>query len=200
MAKSDSKQKTSSKQKASNSASGQKAQGAGSSRAKTRAKAKATVIESPRVASNNLVRKVTFEKARRVNFPSFRSGDTVNVYVRVREGEKERIQLYRGLVIKIQGSGMGRSFTVRKMSSGVGVERTFPYLSPAIDRVELVSAGQVRRAKLFYLRKLKGKAAAIEAELAAGLGELEAEASAAGATETSAPAAAQVEESGAEKA
>lgn len=116
---------------------------------------------------SDLVRKVTLEKAEKSkkSFPRFRAGDTVGVYVRVREGEKERIQLYRGMVIKIQGSGMGRSFTVRKISSGVGVERTFPFKSPAIDRVELISQGNVRRGKLLYLRDLKGNAARIESDL-----------------------------------
>ena len=93
------------------------------------------------------------------------SGDTVGVYVRVKEGEKERIQLFRGIVLKIQGSGMGRSFTVRKISSGVGVERTFPFTSPAIDRVEVIATGKVRRARLFYLRNLKGRAARLESSL-----------------------------------
>lgn len=115
--------------------------------------------------TTNLIRRVTLAKRPAREFPQFEPGDTVNVYVRVREGEKERVQLYKGLVIKIQGSGMGRSFTVRKMSSGVGVERTFPFQSPAIDRVELVANGNVRRAKLLYLRALRGKAATVEAEL-----------------------------------
>jgi large subunit ribosomal protein L19 len=116
--------------------------------------------------STNLVQRVTMGKRVAREFPKFRAGDTVSVYVRVREGEKERVQLYRGVVVKVQGSGMGRSFTVRKMSSGVGVERTFPYQSPAIDRVELVATGNVRRAKLLFLRELKGRAANIDAELA----------------------------------
>lgn len=114
----------------------------------------------------SLVQKVTVGRSKPVSLPSFRTGDTVSVYVRVREGEKERLQLYQGVVIKIQGSGSGRSFTVRKVSSGVGVERTFPFRSPAIDRVELVSNGNVRRAKLLYLRDLKGRAANIEGDLA----------------------------------
>ncbi len=96
----------------------------------------------------------------------FHTGDTVNVYVKVKEGEKERVQLYRGLVTKVQGRGASRAFTVRKISSGVGVERTFPVSSPSLDRVEVVSHGQVRRARLFYLRKLEGKAAKIDSELA----------------------------------
>lgn len=96
----------------------------------------------------------------------FRAGDTVNVYVKVKEGEKERIQLYKGVVTKIQGAGPSKSFTVRKISSGVGVERTFPYLSPALDRVELTNIGRVRRSRLYYLRELEGKAAKIQSELA----------------------------------
>ncbi len=109
----------------------------------------------------------------------FRTGDTVNVYVKVKEGEKERVQLYRGLVTKIQGRGSSRAFTVRKISAGVGVERTFPVSSPALDRVEVVSHGQVRRARLFYLRKLEGKAAKVNSELAAmGAGTPEAAADA----------------------
>ncbi len=105
------------------------------------------------------------EKAKARNIADFSSGDTVGVYVKVKEGEKERVQLYRGVCIKIQGKGQTRSFTVRKVSSGVGVERTFPFMSPNLDRVELVSKGKVRRSKLYYLRNLRGKAAAIESEL-----------------------------------
>ena len=95
----------------------------------------------------------------------FSSGDQVNVYVKVKEGEKERLQLYKGVVTKVQGSGAGRSFTVRKMSAGVGVERTFPFASPVIDRVEVLTHGKVRRAKLYYLRDREGKSAKIESEL-----------------------------------
>ena len=112
----------------------------------------------------NLVRRVSV-KAPNSNIQSFSSGDTVNVYVKVKEGEKERVQLYKGIVTKIQGAGAQRTFTVRKMSAGVGVERTFPFASPALDKVELVNIGKVRRAKLYYLRDLKGKAAKIESEL-----------------------------------
>jgi len=116
---------------------------------------------------SDLVRTVTMQAlgAKKKNIADFKAGDTVGVYVRVREGEKERVQLYRGVVLKIQGSGSSRSFTVRKMSAGVGVERTFPFASPSIDRVEIVSRGQVRRSKLYFLRRLKGKAAAISSEL-----------------------------------
>lgn len=97
---------------------------------------------------------------------NFKSGDSVNVFVRVREGEKERTQVYSGIVTKVQGSGIGRSFTVRKISNGVGVERCFPFASPALEKIEVVSFGKVRRSKLYYLRNLKGKKARIEFNLA----------------------------------
>jgi large subunit ribosomal protein L19 len=113
----------------------------------------------------NLVRRVSVKAANK-NIHSFNSGDTVNVFVKVKEGEKERIQLYKGIVTKIQGAGAAKSFTVRKISAGVGVERTFPFASPSIDKVEVVNFGKVRRSKLYFLRKLEGKAAKIESELA----------------------------------
>ena len=91
----------------------------------------------------------------------FRTGDTVRVHVRVVEGEKERSQLFQGVVINIRGSGIRQSFTVRKISSGIGVERTFPIHSPTVAKIELNRTGKVRRAKLFYLRGLKGKAAKV---------------------------------------
>lgn len=123
------------------------------------AKAKAkTAVES------NLVRRVTV-KPRSKTIQTFNTGDTVNVYVKVKEGEKERVQVYKGIVTKTQGRGSAQSFTVRKMSAGVGVERTFPFASPALDRVELISKGKVRRSRLFYLRGLEGKAAKIQSEL-----------------------------------
>ncbi|MGZ3772304.1 MAG: 50S ribosomal protein L19 [Pseudobdellovibrionaceae bacterium] len=112
----------------------------------------------------NLVRRVSVKAANK-NIQTFGSGDTVNVFVKVKEGEKERVQLYKGIVTKIQGSGAAKSFTVRKISAGVGVERTFPFASPALDKVELVNIGKVRRSKLYYLRSLEGKAAKIESEL-----------------------------------
>lgn len=117
----------------------------------------------------DLVRAVTMKSLgnKKKNIADFKAGDTVGVYVRVKEGEKERVQLYRGVVLKIQGSGLTRSFTVRKMSAGVGVERTFPFNSPTVDRVELISRGKVRRSKLYFLRNLKGKAASISSELVA---------------------------------
>ena len=113
----------------------------------------------------NLATRVTYGKAKINKFPTFKSGDTIGVHVKVKEGEKERIQLFQGVVIKIQGQGMGRSFTVRKIASGVGVERTFPFASPSVDKIDLVSRGKVRRARLFYLRHLRGRAARLESEL-----------------------------------
>lgn len=94
--------------------------------------------------------------------PSFRSGDTVKVHVKIKEGEKERIQVFEGVVIKMHNSGLGSSFTVRKMSFGVGVERIFPVYSPVVSRIERVNEGKVRRAKLYYLREREGKKARIE--------------------------------------
>ena len=94
--------------------------------------------------------------------PDFRPGDTVRVHVRVVEGDKERIQVFQGIVIGRRGSGTRETFTVRKISGGVGVERIFPLHGPIIDHVEVVRQGKVRRAKLYYLRGLRGKAARIE--------------------------------------
>jgi large subunit ribosomal protein L19 len=95
-------------------------------------------------------------------FPAFSSGDTVKVHIRVVEAQKERIQVFQGTVIQIRGKGTGRTFTVRKLSGGLGVERIFPYHSPSITKVEVVRRGKTRRAKLFYLRQRKGKAAQIK--------------------------------------
>lgn len=108
------------------------------------------------------VKKVSTIQPKQANF---RSGDTVGVYVKVVEGEKERLQLFKGVVTKVQGRGMTRSFTVRKISEGIGVERTFPINSPFIDRVEILTKGVVRRARLFYLRDLHGKAGKVKSEL-----------------------------------
>jgi large subunit ribosomal protein L19 len=126
---------------------------------------KATVKVKKDVKETNLVRRVT-QRAANKNINTFKSGDTVNVFVKVKEGEKERVQVYKGIVTKIQGNGVARSFTVRKISAGVGVERTFPFISPALDKVELVAHGKVRRSKLYFLRNLDGKAAKITSELA----------------------------------
>ena len=103
-----------------------------------------------------------FKRAQlRTDLPAFRPGDTVRVNVKVREKEKERIQAFQGEVIAIGGRGIGRTFTVRKISHRIGVERVFPIHSPVVDSVEVVRRGHVRRAKLYYLRNLKGKAARI---------------------------------------
>ena len=94
--------------------------------------------------------------------PALRSGDTVRVHVRIVEGSRERVQVFEGIVIAISGSGARRTFTVRKVSYGVGVERIFPLHSPNLEAIQVVRRGQVRRAKLFYLRNLRGKAARIK--------------------------------------
>lgn len=99
------------------------------------------------------------------DFPLFKAGDTVSVSVKVHEGSKTRTQIFKGVVIKVQGKGVGRSFTVRKMSSGIGVERTFPFTSPAIEKIKLESRGKVRRSRLFYLRDLRGRAARLQSEM-----------------------------------
>jgi len=96
------------------------------------------------------------------NLPEFRAGDTVRVQVRIVEGNRERVQAFEGIVIALSGAGGRRTFTVRKVSYGVGVERIFPLHSPKLDTIEVVRRGQVRRAKLFYLRQLRGKAARIK--------------------------------------
>ena len=100
-------------------------------------------------------------KQLRDDIPQFKAGDTVKVHFRVIEGNRQRIQVYQGTVIKRQGSGVRETFTVRKQSFGVGVERTFPLHSPKIDKIELVMVGDVRRAKLYYLRKKVGKQARV---------------------------------------
>ena len=97
----------------------------------------------------------------RSDIPNFRPGDTLKVHVRVTEGTRSRIQVFQGVVIRRQGGGARETFTVRKISYGVGVERTFPVHSPSLDKIEVVTRGQVRRAKLYYLRSLRGKAARI---------------------------------------
>ncbi len=98
----------------------------------------------------------------RTDIPNFRAGDTVRLHVKVREGNKERIQLFQGIVIARRGGGTREMFTVRKISGGIGVERIFPLHSPTIDKLEVVRLGKVRRSKLYYLRELRGKAARIE--------------------------------------
>lgn len=98
----------------------------------------------------------------RLDLPDFIPGDTVKVHVKIREGEKERVQVFQGVVIGKSGSMASATFTVRKVSYGVGVEKIFPMHSPAIDKIEVVTRGRVRRAKIYYLRNLKGKAARIK--------------------------------------
>ncbi len=109
----------------------------------------------------NIVQAITQEQLRQ-DVPHFRAGDTLKVYVKVIEGTRERIQLFEGVVIKRRGGGISETFTVRKISYGVGVERTFPIHSPKLDKIEVARRGKVRRAKLYYLRKLRGKAARIK--------------------------------------
>ncbi|MDI9259039.1 50S ribosomal protein L19 [Alicyclobacillus sendaiensis] len=108
----------------------------------------------------NLLRSVVEDQLRK-DIPDFRPGDTVRVHVKVREGGRERIQVFEGVVIRRRGSGISETYTVRKVSYGVGVERTFPVHSPKVDKIEVVRRGKVRRAKLHYLRGLSGKAARI---------------------------------------
>ena len=106
--------------------------------------------------------KMIEEEQLRSDIPAFRPGDTVKVFVKVVEGEKERVQLFEGVVIARSGGGIRETFTVRRISYNVGVERTFPVHSPRLERIEVVRKGIVRRAKLYYLRKLKGKKARIK--------------------------------------
>ena len=108
------------------------------------------------------IRDIHNELTTKVNHPEFKSGDNITVAYKIKEGEKERIQQFKGDVIQIKGEGATKMFTVRKMSHGVGVERVFPYYSPNIDKIEVNKIGKVRRAKLFYLRERKGKAARIK--------------------------------------
>lgn len=109
----------------------------------------------------NLINEITKEQLR-TDLPSFRPGDTVRVHVKVVEGTRERIQLFEGVVIKRRGGGISETFTVRKISYGVGVERTFPIHTPKIAKLDVVRRGKVRRAKLYYLRALTGKKARIK--------------------------------------
>lgn len=109
----------------------------------------------------NIINEITQEQLR-TDLPNFRPGDTVRVHVKVVEGTRERIQLYEGVVIQRRGGGISETFTVRKISYGVGVERIFPVHTPKITLLEVIRRGKVRRAKLFYLRSLRGKAARIK--------------------------------------
>ena len=109
----------------------------------------------------NIIRKIESEHLR-TDIPQFRSGDTIKVHLRIVEGEKERIQVFQGNVIRIQRGTTGASFTIRKISDGVGVERILPLHSPFIDHIEVLVRGRVRRSRLYYLRNLRGKAARIK--------------------------------------
>ncbi len=111
--------------------------------------------------SQQLIKDITQEYMK-TDLPDFRSGDTVRVNVTIKEGEKTRIQVFKGLVIKRQNGGIGETFTVRKISYGVGVERTFPVHTPSIESIQVLRRGKVRRAKLHYIRKLSTKAARIK--------------------------------------
>ena len=98
-------------------------------------------------------------------FPDFKPGDTINVHVKIKEGNKERVQQFQGTVIQRRGEGNGESFTVRKVSNGIGVERIFPIVSPALDKIEILKRGKVRRAKLYYMKGRHGKAARIKEKI-----------------------------------
>jgi large subunit ribosomal protein L19 len=111
--------------------------------------------------NNNIVNEITLRQIRH-DVPDFKSGDTVKVSVSIVEGNKKRIQVFEGVVMQRRGSGVGETFTVRKMSSNIGVERTFPINSPVIAKIEVIKRGKVRRNKITYLRKLSGKAARIK--------------------------------------
>lgn len=110
----------------------------------------------------DLIKVVENEFAVKNEFPEFKAGDTVTVHYKIKEGSKERVQNYRGVVLQRKGSGQNETFTVRKMSSGVGVERIFPLNSPFIEQIEVNKRGHVRRARIFYLRSLTGKKARIK--------------------------------------
>lgn len=112
----------------------------------------------------DLVKFVEEQVIAKNEFPAFKSGDTVSVHYKIREGNKERIQIYQGVVLQRNSVGANETFTVRKMSNGIGVERIFPVNSPNIAKIEVNSHGKVRRAKLFYLRELTGKAARIKSK------------------------------------
>lgn len=109
----------------------------------------------------NSIEKIDMEQMR-FDHPDFRPGDTIKVYIRIIEGDKERVQIFQGVVLKRQRGNMDATFTVRKISNGVGVEKTFALHSPRIEKIELVTRGKVRRSRLFYMRERRGKAARIK--------------------------------------
>jgi len=108
----------------------------------------------------NIIDRLEMEQMKK-NIPAFKAGDTLRVHVKIVEGDKQRIQVFQGVCIKRHNKGLGSTFTVRKISEGMGVERVFPLHTPTIDKIEVMTVGRVRRAKLYYLRKLQGKAARI---------------------------------------
>lgn len=110
---------------------------------------------------NNIIREIEKEQMKN-DIPAFRAGDTVRVHLKVVEGQRERIQVFEGVVIRRRGTGIAETFVARKISSGIGVERTLPLHSPKIEKIEVIRRGKVRRAKLYYLRELRGKAARIK--------------------------------------
>jgi large subunit ribosomal protein L19 len=110
---------------------------------------------------SNIIREIEKEQLKS-DIPAFRPGDTLRVHVKVIEGQRERIQVFEGVVIRRRGTGVNETFIVRKISNGVGVERTFPLHSPKLDKIEVMRRGKVRRAKIYYLRNLRGKAARIK--------------------------------------
>ena len=108
----------------------------------------------------DIISQIELEQMKK-NIPFFKAGDTLKVHVKITEGDKQRIQIFEGMCIKRRSRGLGSSYTVRKISGSVGVERVFPLNSPSVDKIEVVRSGRVRRAKLYYLRNLRGKAARI---------------------------------------
>ena len=110
----------------------------------------------------NTVEKISREQAKQDRFPNFQIGDTIKVHYKIKEGNKERVQQFQGVVLQRRGNGATETFTVRKISGGIGVERVFPISSPFIDKIVVNKRGAVRRARIFYLRELRGKAARIK--------------------------------------
>ncbi len=111
---------------------------------------------------DELIRIMERENMRKDSLPDFQVGDTIRVDVSIVEGDKKRMQSFQGVVIRIRGTGLGKTFTVRKVSHRVGVERTFPFNSPSVENVEIIERGRVRRSKLYYLRNLRGKKAKVK--------------------------------------
>lgn len=120
-----------------------------------------TISKIRRIKMNPLIQSLT-ESQLRTDIPEFRAGDTVRVHAKVVEGNRERIQIFEGVVISRKGQGISEMYTVRKISGGIGVERTFPIHTPRVEKIEVTRHGRVRRAKLYYLRALQGKAARIK--------------------------------------